>query len=187
MKDTSDGQWMLASFKEGGEKAFRHYYEMYYNSLCLFGIRVVHDEEVAMDIAQDVFVALWNARRTIASELHLKMFLYQAMRHRCMNHLRGLRSLKKFSEEYRQLESEADYRDLVVEEEVYRLVMREIDLLPEEQRKVIQLHLDGKGNTEIAEMLGISVNTVKTHKARARQQLRAKLKDLFVIAVLFGL
>lgn len=187
MKDTSDGHRRLASFIEGGKEAFRYYYEMYYHSLCLFGIRVVRDEEVAMDIAQDVFVHLWKARQTIETELHLKMYLYQAMRHRCMNYLRQRRSLEKFSEEYRLWESEENYRDLVVEEEVYRLVMEEIDLLPEEQRKVILLHLDGKGNTEIAEILQVSVNTVKTHKARARQQLRIKLKDLFIITVLMGL
>ena len=84
------------------------------------------------------------------------------------------------------LESEEDYRNMVVEEEVHRLVMEEINLLPEEQRRVILLHLEGKSNIEIAEAMEISVNTVKTHKARARQQLKVKLKDLFFVALAIG-
>lgn len=65
--------------------------------------------------------------------------------------------------------------------------MEEIDGLPQEQRRVILLHLEGKNNIEIAEVMEVSVNTVKTHKARARQQLKTKLQDLFVITFILGL
>ena len=85
------------------------------------------------------------------------------------------------------LESEGGFGDMVVEEEVYRLVMSEIEQLPPEQYKVITMHLDGKNNVEIANMLDVSVNTVKTHKARARQQLKVKLNDLFMISFVLGL
>lgn len=184
--NASSEQTRLFSFTQGEENAFRHYYEKYYDALCLFGARVVRDNEVAMDVAQNVFVSLWRKRATIESELHLKMFLYQAMRHRCLDHLRSGKMLEKYSDEYRKLESGEDYRNMVVEEEVFRLVMEEINLLPEEQQKVILLHLEGKSNAEIADLLHISVNTVKTHKARARQQLKVKLKDLFIIMVLLS-
>lgn len=185
--DVSGEQTLLFSFTRGEEKAFRHYYEMYYDALCLFGTRVTRDNEVAMDIAQNVFVSLCKKRATIESELHLKMFLYQAMRHRCLDYLRSRKMLEKYSDEYRKLESGEDYRNMVVEEEVFRLVMGEVHLLPEEQQKVILLHLEGKSNAEIAGLLYISVNTVKTHKARARQQLKVKLKDLFILTVLLNL
>ncbi len=186
-RDILTGQAILNSFIQGKEEAFRHYYDMYYDALCLFGNRMTHDREVALDIVQNVFVNLWKVRATIESELHLKMYLYQAVRHRCIDHLRSVKMLEKYSDEYRMLESEEDYCNMVVEEEVYRLVMQEIDRLPEEQRKVILLHLEGKNNTEIAEILHISINTVKTHKARSRQQLKVRLKDLFIITVLLGL
>ena len=75
---------------------------------------------------------------------------------------------------------------MVVEEEVYRLVMKEIDELPSEQRKVILMHLEGKNNIEIAEIMHISVNTVRTHKARARQALKTKLNNLFIISIILG-
>ena len=63
----------LVGFRNGDESAFRYYYDMYYNALCLFGVRMLRDEEVVEDITQDVFVNLWKARETIESVLHLKM------------------------------------------------------------------------------------------------------------------
>ena len=52
----------------------------------------------------------------------------------------------------------------MIEEEVHRIVAQEIEKLPEEQRKVVYFHMEGKNNFEIAEIMQISVNTVKTHK-----------------------
>lgn len=86
----------LVAFKEGDEDAFRFYYEMYYHALCLFGIRMVKEEDDVLDIAQDVFVNLWKARETIESLVHMRMYLYQSMRHRCLNYMR----VKKLEEMY---------------------------------------------------------------------------------------
>ena len=171
----------LVNFRNGDEGAFRYYYDLYYNALCLFGLRMLKDEEVAEDIVQDVYVNLWKARETIESTLH------QSMRHRCLNYIRVKKLEEDYREEYALLESEEGFGDAVVEEEVHRVVMEEIDSLPHEQRRVILLHLEGKNNIEIAEVMKVSVNTVKTHKARARQQLKAKLQNLFVMIFILGL
>ena len=176
----------LTSFREGHEETFRYYYEMYYDSLCIFGTRMLKEEEVAIDIVQDVFVNLWKAKETIESGLHLKMFIYQSMRHRCLNYIRIKKLEEKYQNECKLLASEEGFADMVVEEEVYRLVMKEIDELPSEQRKVILMHLEGKNNIEIAEIMHISVNTVRTHKARARQALKTKLNNLFIISIILG-
>ena len=59
-----------------------------------------------------------------------------------------------------------------------------IEQLPSEQKKVILMSIEGYSWDEIAEKLGISVNTVKTHKSRGFKSLRSKLQDsvcLFLI------
>lgn len=178
---------ILENFKRGDESAFRYYYEMYYPALCLFGIRMVKEEDDVLDIVQDVFVNLWKARETIESLVHMRMYLYQSMRHRCLNYMRVKKLEETYCHEYALLESEEGFGDAVVEEEIHRSVMEEIEQLPPEQRRVIMWHLEGKNNIEIAEILKVSVNTVKTHKARARQQLKTKLKDLFVMTFVLGL
>ena len=57
----------------------------------------------------------------------------------------------------------------------------------QEQWKVVYFHMEGINNLEIADIMQISVNTVKTHKARARKTLKNKLDNLFIITVLLGL
>ena len=178
---------LFDAFKRGDERAFRYYYEMHYHSLSLFGLRLLKDEAAVTDMAQEVFVNLWKSRETIESIVHLRMFIYQSMRHRCINQIRVKKLEERYRNEYMMFESEADFEDRVIEEEVHRLVMAEINQLPREQRRVVLMHLGGKNNMEIAEVMQVSVNTVKTHKARARQQLKTKLNDLFLLSVVLGL
>lgn len=71
-----------------------------------------------------------------------------------------------------------------IREEVVRQLYVYIEKLPSEQKKVILLSIEGYSWEEIAEKLGISVNTVKTHKSRGFKSLRLKLQDsvyLFLI------
>ena len=75
----SNGDDKLVGFRSGDESAFRYYYEMYYHALCLFGIRMVKEEDYVLDIVQDVFVNLWKARETIESLVHMRMYLFHAI------------------------------------------------------------------------------------------------------------
>ena len=162
-------------FKQGDERIFRQYYEKYYHALCLWVVRIIKEETRMHDIVQEAFIVLWNSRMIIESELHLKMFLYQVVRNRCFNYLKSKRVEEKYIQEYLQMEEEGGFEDTVLEEEVHRIVAQEIEKLPEEQRKVVYFHMEGKNNLEIAEIMQISVNTVKTHKARARKTLKNKI------------
>jgi RNA polymerase sigma-70 factor (ECF subfamily) len=177
---------LLSDFKEGDQQAFRYYYNLFYDSICLFGYRILKDEECAKDIAQEVFVNLWQARHTLQSVLHLKMFLYRSMRHRCINYIKMKKLEQKFQNNHPLLETEESFYETVIEEEIFRFIREKINQLPDEQRKVILMHLEGKNNIEIATLLQISVNTVKTHKARARHYLRIQLKDLLYSFLFLG-
>lgn len=177
----------LTAFREGDEYAFRDYYERYYHALCLGVLKIIREETGMHDIVQEAFIILWNSRASIESELHLRMFLYQVVRHRCYNYLKSRKLEEKYVNEYLAGAEEGDFTNIVIEEEVHRLVIEEIERLPEEQKKVVCLHLEGKNNFEIAEIMQISVNTVKTHKARARKTLKNKFDNLFIFTTLFGL
>ena len=62
-----------------------------------------------------------------------------------------------------------------------------IDQLPPQTRNVILLNLEGKTSPEVAEELGISVNTVKTIKLRAYRVLRERLKGIqWLLLLLLG-
>lgn len=73
------------------------------------------------------------------------------------------------------MQNQEDFRNSAVENELYDYLCQKIDMLPPMQRAVLWLHVDGLSNEEIAKQLNISVNTVLTHKQRARAVLREYL------------
>ena len=80
---------------------------------------------------------------------------------------------------------EAVFKDLVIEEEAYRIIDDAVNALPPQSARIVKMYLDGKQNKEIAEILGISVNSVKTLKYNALDSLKTLLKDYFYVLLLF--
>ena len=80
-------------------------------------------------------------------------------------------------------EEDEDYR--LIREEMYRALHRAVDELPERCRQVFKLHLQGKKNEEISQMMELSVETVKTQKKKAMYFLRERLgKSYYLLIVL---
>ena len=73
----------------------------------------------------------------------------------------------------------------VIKEEVSRIILKELDHLSETGKKIILRSLEGYSNEEIAQELDISINTVKTHKARSYILLRKNLEYLKTFLLIF--
>ena len=77
---------------------------------------------------------------------------------------------------------EYDFLKEVTQQEVSRILYDAVDKLPSQTRSIILLNLKGFNNTEVAERLGVSVNTIKSLKKSAYVTLRTLLsKDLLMI------
>lgn len=85
------------------------------------------------------------------------------------------------------LEEADEIYALTVQEELIRQLHYYIAQLPEEQGKIIKLRIKGHSWGEIAEMMNISINTVKTQKSRSYKFLREHLSDLPLLALIYGL
>lgn len=171
-------------FNIKSDKGFRELFDEFYPSMYNYARRIVENEEAADDITQEVFINLWNKRNEL--EVHsFAGFLYTSTRHRCMNYIRGEKNrLNKQISISDTHTDEVDDHLFVVEEEMVREIKKLIATLPEQQQNVFKLHVSGLKQKEIAEELGISVNTVKTHKLKARQYLKAQLKDTLYLFLL---
>ncbi len=169
--------------KNGDLAAFKLFFESFYPSLCLFANKYLKDRDVSLDIVQDAFIYLWNKKADFQSVNAAKSYLYQYVKNRSLNYLRDNEIRKR--KELKDLESEVYFRDNMIEEETYQIVSDAIRTLPPQGQRVIELSLDGLKNQEIADQLGISINTVKTIKLRAFAALRNELKDnIFILFVL---
>ncbi|MDQ1770626.1 RNA polymerase sigma-70 factor [Labilibaculum sp. A4] len=169
--------------KSGDSKAFEALFNQLYPSMCVLAREYVKDDGMAEDIAQEAFVKLWNARDRYEDITSVKSFLYVMVKNLSLNSLKRDKLGSKFTE---SLDKEDYYyfNNRIVEEETYRILQQAIDELPHRSAAIMNLSLLGVRNHEIAERLGISVNTVKTLKYNSMKTLRVKLKNYFFILLL---
>ena len=116
----------------------------------------------------------------------MTVYLYRAVWNNALKYLRDRNveeeRLKHWCEEEGEMSEENFYS--VVREELFRKLRELIDRLPEERKKILLMSIQGHSGNEIADLLGISINTVKTQKNRGFKYLREKLKDSVLLFLL---
>lgn len=172
-------------FVKGDQNAFRVFHQKHVKLFYQFGLRFIDDYEVVRDIVQEAFIAMWDRVETFREEAHVKAFLYATVRNKAINYLRDRQVEAKNRENLSRLRDDAEFRNMAIEEEMYDFLCHKIETLPPMQRDVLWMHVDGFSNEEIAEKLNISVNTVLTHKQRAKSVLKDYLKDFSVLLLVF--
>ncbi len=163
--------------------SFEHIFKDYFKPLCGFAGKYVRDREEAKAIVHDVFVAMWERRDSLPSDLHHRSYLYTAVRNRCLNYVRDRKKLVPLENVIH--EPEAKPSSTIESAELEREIAWAINSLPEKCREIFELNRrDGKKYSEIAAQLGISVKTVEAQMSKALSVLRTHLGD-FLILIIF--
>ena len=155
---------------------FERLFSDYYGILVCYAQKYTKREDIAEDIVQDVFASLWEENRIFPSQANFRSFLYISIRNAAFDYLRHQNVESRYIEEAltanRFLSDDSFHK-----EEVFRLLFKQIDLLPDRCREIFLLHLEGYDNDAIAKKLSLSIETVKTQKKRAMKTLRNNLKE----------
>ncbi len=165
-----------------GEKInLKDFFNTYYPGFNSFALRYIADPSVCEDIVQEVFILFWEKQRTFPTLPAVKAFFYTSIRNSCLDFLKHT----IVEEKYRIINKNKDeatesFLEEVLKKEAYSEIYNEINKLPEMGKNVLLLALREKSNEEIATILNIAINTVKTHKVRAYKVLRKNLNDLFL-------
>jgi len=165
--------------RTGDESAFQALFDAYAESLLDFAFGYIGDVQVCEDIVQEVFVRIWRTRTKLNPELSLRAYLYRSVRNEALKYLRH-EKVEREAEGYLQAlfyhpdtptpEDELYHAELTV------LLDRTIRQLPERCRTIFLMSkFDGLSYSEIAYILDISINTVKTQMGRAFASLRKNL------------
>ncbi|MEG0796857.1 MAG: RNA polymerase sigma-70 factor [Odoribacter sp.] len=169
--------------------SFQVLFETWHQTLCYFASRIVHNPDVAEDLVQDVFVVFWKYDLSVFPNMKtIKTFLYNSVQNRCMNYLRDQEIRERNNHEARPdlLIEQDSFLFQQIEAEVVAEIFAAVDELPERCREIFRLaYLEEKEEKQIAELLNISVNTVKTQKQRAKTFLRKRLGELFIFTSFF--
>ena len=134
-------------------------------------------------------LSLIESQETFNDVDNLKAYLYGTVRHKCLKYLRH-EEVKRRYQKYMQSEAPDEtrtYEERVLEEEVYALLIKAIQNLPEQCQKVYLLVLEGKSNQEIAHQLQLNIETVKSHKQVGKKLLYDQLKHIIPVGILIFL
>lgn len=173
MCNSSDSIW--------DENLFRQNYDAYYKALVVFAMKFIVSQELAEDIVQDVFFSVWEHRVEMRNKSTFRSYLFAGVRNRCIDSLRRGRVessyIRDVTEANRGLDNQTleEIEEDIFTEEVFIKLFESIDKLSPRQREMLKLNMEGKKLTEIAEMLSVSYDTVKTQKKRAIEALRKAL------------
>ena len=159
--------------------SFDDLFKYNYRPLCLYALHYIQDVDLAEDIVQDSYASLWEKLQEGDHVLNLKSYLYMMVRNRCLDHLRkkGLptESLKPY-DTYGIIDDD----DAQERSQTEARLWTAIDSLPEKCREVfIMSKRDGLKYEEIAEELGLSVNTVRNQISKALKVLKEGVHKLY--------
>lgn len=173
---------LIENLMKGDRSSFDRLYHMYAGRLYAFSLQFCKDKADAEDIVQDVFIRLWLNRARIKNTDSLKNLIFTMARNALIKAWRA-KLENRFSNysEAGNLASEDTSEQEYAELEA--LVNGCIDRLPRTQREVLRMsRFESKCHSEIADSLGLSVQTVKNALSQGLRSVRTNLgKHLFLI------
>jgi RNA polymerase sigma-70 factor (ECF subfamily) len=138
-------------------------------------VRFLRDREAASELAQDVFLGLYRQLDRIESPAHATWWLRRSICHRCIDEARKRKLRPRIGiDSVPEPRAERREPDLMLNERLRKLVEK----LPEGARMVVLLrYQEDLDPSEIAEMLNMSIGTVKSRLHRSLAFLRGRLEQ----------
>lgn len=180
---------LINQFNSGNEEAFAELIQRYQHKIYNTTYRMLGNHEDALDIAQESFIRIYKSLGNFKGESSFSTWLFRISTNICRDELRKRqRKLKTYS-----ISSEKDNKNTIdnlggeknnperisISKEINTQIQEKINQLPSEQRSVLILReFQDLSYQEIANILEISMGTVKSRLSRARRSLREDLNKI---------
>jgi RNA polymerase sigma factor (sigma-70 family) len=163
---------LVALTRRGNQAAYEALVARYQARLLAFCRHMLGSREDAEDVLQEVFAAAFNAMIADERPLNVRPWLYRIARNRSLNHLRRVQAIGVDSMDIHLSENGASTADKVHRREEFRLLVQDVQGLPESQRTALLLReIDALSYEQIAEAMETTVPSVKSLLVRARVSL----------------
>lgn len=185
----SDAAIMLR-VAEGDEASFNYLATKYHRPMIHFLYRMVGNQAVAEELAQEVFLRVYRARSSYRAEARFTTWLYRIATNLAVNHARDTRHERSAQTVYLDqpdeetgttpdvADDEPTAEQQLLSDERMAAIRRHVMALPERQRTAVLMHkYQGMDYREIGDVLKLSESATKSLLFRAYQTLRDKLKD----------
>lgn len=181
---------LIEQLKQGDESAFKviveQWQDMVYNTI----LGIVQNETEAEDLAQDVFIKVFEKIGTFKGDSKFSTWLYRIATTTALDHLRSKKRKKRFgflqslggggNEEKEQVPDFHHPGVSLDNKERAAVLFKAIEALPENQKSAYTLHkLEGLSYRDVSEVLNTTVSAVESLMSRANQNLRKQLEDYY--------
>ncbi len=167
----------IERLKGGDARALDSLLRIYWVNLNRYARTLVKSEDLAQDIVQDVFLRLWKYRESISLNSGVSFYLYRMTRNQAMATLSSRRAAVdregRWMNEYRNVHNELNTAiNVLAGEDILRYIETSIEPLPQRCKEIFLLSWQHNMTySDIAEMLDISVATVRNQMSRAVRHL----------------
>lgn len=166
---------LLVQIAEGDENAFCQLFNHYWNHIYSVAFSLTKSAVISEEIVQDVFVKIWLNKEKLTSVTKFDAYLFTMARNHIYNELRKKTLEQPFVEHLEQyfLQSFSLPDQEMSFKETNQLINKLVEQLPSQQRVIFRLsRYEGFSHNKIAEELGISALTVKSHMTKALRFIR---------------
>ena len=183
---------VVAELKAGSEEAYNWLIAHYHQPIYSLVYRIVNDPADAADTTQEVFLKVFRGVKRFNGESSLKTWLYRIAIHEASNQRRWWFRHKSKESPIEVPEDESGHSfnianalvdhgesplELLAHEEIRARVEEELRQIPEPYRSTVLLRdIEGLSYEEIAEVLDVSLGTVKSRLIRGRDALKKRLE-----------
>ena len=166
-----DLQYMAVRMANNGND-FESLFRYNFRPLCIYALHYLSDVDQSEDIVQKCFAALWEKLKQGTQVANRRAYLYMAVKNRCLDLLRRkgvpTESLKPY-DTYGIIDDDDAEERAMTEARIWTA----LDSLPDKCREIFLMSKrDGLRYEEIAEDLGLSVNTVRNQISKAMKILK---------------
>ncbi len=185
----TDAEVMLR-VKAGDDAAVDYLVEKFRRPIISFMYRMAHNQAVAEELAQEVFLRIYRSRATYAADAKFTTWMYRIATNLAVNHARDSKaerveatvSIDEADEETGLTIDVADphlsAEQALLRRERLAAIRRHVESLPERQRVAVFMHkYQGMDYRQIAEVLKLSESATKSLLFRAYETLRERLKE----------
>lgn len=137
MSDKTDNLTLLRLIAAGNQCAFQRLFMTYHPKLIYFLVGLTHDEELSKDIAQELFLSLWNNRTKLLSIDSISSYLFVSAKYRVYDYFDKLNVRSRYQME--ELLSTADIdspEEELFAQDIKNLISKIVDTMPSRQKWV---------------------------------------------------